>query len=126
MVFGRYPVAVQGGEMAVHLHLTLNRPCRVVRRARGPMSNAFSVLVGGRSWDWLRELCRPLCVQAQLLDDFARPLLPPETALANPSGPSLRDLASRPDRPLLTAVTRALQGRTSQSLTVEGTDILCT
>jgi hypothetical protein len=89
------------------------------------MSNAFSVLVGGRSWDWLRELCRPLGVQAQLLDDSALPLLPPET-LAGQSGAALRELVARPERPLQAAVTKALHSRAPQDLQLEGTDILCT
>jgi len=89
------------------------------------MSNAFSVLVGGRSWDWLRELCRPLGVQAQLLDDSALPLLPPETPSGQP-GASIRELTARPERPLQGAVARALQSRSPQPLQLEGTDILCT
>ena len=89
------------------------------------MSNAFSVLVGGRSWDWLRELCRPLGVQAQLLDDSALPLLPPETP-SGQAGPSLRELIARPERPLHAGVAKALQSRAPQTLHVEGTDILCT
>jgi hypothetical protein len=79
MVFGRYRLGVQGGEMAVHLHQLVNRARSVSGGRVDRMSNAFSVLVGGRSWDWLRELCRPLGVQAQLLDDACLPLLPPET-----------------------------------------------
>jgi len=90
------------------------------------MSNAFSVLVGGRSWDWLRELCRPLGVQAQLLDDSAAALLPPETPSAGQPGLSLRDLSARSDRPLLSVVGRALQSRVPQPLQLEGADILCT
>src|SRR5690349_8383342 len=90
------------------------------------MSNAFSVLVGGRSWDWLRELCRPLGVQAQLLDDSALPLLPPDTPSAGQPGLSLRDLSARPDRPLLAGVGKALQSSTPQALQLEGVDILCT
>ena len=89
------------------------------------MSNAFSVLVSGRSWDWLRELCRPLGVQAQLLDDSAAALLPPETP-AGPPGPSLRELAVQPERPLVAAVGKALQSRAPQALQVDGADILCT
>ena len=65
--------------MAVRLHHSVNRARSVSAGPVDPMSNAFSVLVGGRSWDWLRELCRPLGVQAQLLDDSALPLLPPDT-----------------------------------------------
>jgi hypothetical protein len=89
------------------------------------MSN-FSVLVGGRSWDWLRDLCRPLGVQAQLLDDSALPLLPPDTPSAAQPGLSLRDLCARPERPLLASVGRALQGRAPQALQLDGVDILCT
>jgi hypothetical protein len=89
------------------------------------MSNAFSLLVSGRSWDWLRELCRPLGVQAQLLDDSAAALLPPETP-AGPAGPSLRELSVRPERPLVSAVARALQSRAPQPLQVDGAEILCT
>ena len=90
------------------------------------MSNAFSVLVGGRSWDWLRELCRPLGVQAQLLDDSALPLLPPDTPSAGTPGLSLRDLTARPERPLLAGVGKALQSRAPQPLQLDGVDILCT
>jgi hypothetical protein len=90
------------------------------------MSNAFSVLVGGRSWDWLRELCRPLGVQAQLLDDSALPLLPPDTPSAAQPALSLRDLSARPERPLLAGVGKALQSRAPQPLQLDGVDILCT
>jgi len=90
------------------------------------MSNAFSVLVGGRSWDWLRELCRPLGVQAQLLDEAGLPLLPPETPTAGPPGLSIRELTARQDRPLLPSITRALQTRAPQSLRVEDADVMCT
>ena len=90
------------------------------------MSNAFSVLVGGRSWDWLRELCRPLGVQAQLLDDSALPLLPPDTPSAGLPGLSLRDLSARPERPLLAGVGKALQSRAPQPLQLDGVNILCT
>ena len=90
------------------------------------MSNAFSVLVGGRSWDWLRELCRPLGVQAQLLDDSALPLLTPDTPSAGLPGLSLRDLSARPERPLLPGVGKALQSRAPQPLQLDGLDILCT
>ncbi|HEX5632842.1 MAG TPA: hypothetical protein VFX50_06415, partial [Gemmatimonadales bacterium] len=89
------------------------------------MSNAFSVLVGGRSWDWLRELCRPLGVQAQLLDGSGAALLPPETPVG-PSDPSLRELTARPERPLVAAVGQALQTRSPQTLHVDGADIVCT
>jgi hypothetical protein len=89
------------------------------------MPNAFSLLVSGRSWDWLRELCRPLGVQAQLLDDSAAALLPAETP-AGPSGPSLRELTVRLERPLVAAVGRALQSRAPQPLQLDGADILCT
>jgi hypothetical protein len=91
-----------------------------------PMSNAFSVLVGGRSWDWLRELCRPLGVQAQLLDAAAIPLLPPEAPVAQAPGPSLRELTTRPDRPLQAAVTNALQTRAAHPVHVDEADVLCT
>ena len=90
------------------------------------MSNAFSVLVGGRSWDWLRELCRPLGVQAQLLDDSALPLLPPDTPSAAQPGLSLRDLSARAERPLLAGVGKALQSRAPQPLQLDGVDILLT
>jgi hypothetical protein len=89
------------------------------------MSNAFSVLVSRRSWDWLRELCRPLGVQTQLLDESATPLLPPETPTAGQPGPSLRELTGRSDRPLQPPVTKALQTRSAQSVYLEGADILC-
>ena len=111
--------------MAVHLHGSVNRARSVSTGRVDSMANAFSVLVGGRSWDWLRELCRPLGVQAQLLDESGTPLLPPET----PSGqatPALRELAARPERPLQSAVTMALQTRAPQDVQLEGTDILCT
>jgi hypothetical protein len=90
------------------------------------MSNAFSVLVGGRSWDWLRELCRPLGVQAQLLDDSGAALLPPETPSAGQQGASLRELAASADRPLSPAVGKALQSRTAQTLHADGADVVCT
>jgi hypothetical protein len=90
------------------------------------MSNAFSVLVRGRSWDWLRELCRPLGVQAQLLDDSAQPLLPPEIPAAGEAALSLRELTARPDQRLLSPLTKALQTRTPQTVQLEGADILCT
>ena len=89
-------------------------------------SNAFSVLVGGRSWDWLRELCRPLGVQAQLLGDSALPLLPPDSPSAGQPGLSLRDVSARPDRPLLAGVGKALQSRAPQLLHIDELDILCT
>jgi hypothetical protein len=90
------------------------------------MSNAFSVLVGGRSWDWLRELCRPLGVQAQLLDESCAPLLPPETPVAGQPPVSLLALTARPDRPMLAAVSTALHSRTPQAAHVDGADVLCT
>jgi len=90
------------------------------------MSNAFSVLVGGRSWDWLRELCRPLGVQAQLLDEACVPLLPPETASTGQPGVSIRDLAARPDRLLLAPITKALQTRVAQPVHIDDAEILCT
>ena len=90
------------------------------------MSNAFSVLVGGRSWDWLRELCRPLGVQAQLLDASAVPLLPPEAPVAEAPGASLRELTARSDRPLQAAVTKALHTRAAHPIRVDETDVLCT
>ena len=113
MVFGRYRLAVQGGEMAVHLHQRVNRARSVSGGCGDRMSNAFSVLVGGRSWDWLRELCRPLGVQAQLLDEACLLLLPPEVPEGR-SAVSLRELTARPERPLLAAVTRALQTRVAR------------
>jgi len=86
------------------------------------MSNVFPVLVVGRSWDWLRELCRPLGVQAQLLDQTHVPLLPVEA----PSGAfSLRELLAQPERPLLAAVTSALHARKPQQLCVSGSDVVC-
>jgi hypothetical protein len=111
--------------MAVHLHARVNCARSVFTARVDSMANAFSLLVGGRSWDWLRELCRPLGVQAQLLDDSGVPLLPPET----PSGqvmPTLRELAARPERPLQTAVTTALQTRSPQDVQLDGIDVLCT
>ena len=90
------------------------------------MSNAFSVLVSGRSWGWLRELCRPLGVQAQLLDESALPLLPPETPSSGQAGFQLRELSAREDRPLLAAVRHALHARAPQPLHLDGADILCT
>jgi hypothetical protein len=90
------------------------------------MSNTFSVLVGGRSWDWLRELCRPLGVQAQLLDEACRPLLPPETPSAGPPGLSIRELTARGDRPLLAPVSRALQTRAPQSVHIDDADLIFT
>jgi hypothetical protein len=90
------------------------------------MSNAFSALVGGRSWDWLRELCRPLGVQAQLLDESALPLLPPETPSSGQAGLQLRELSAREDRPLLAAVSHALQARMPQPLRLDEADIICT
>ena len=90
------------------------------------MSNAFSVLVGGRSWDWLRELCRPLGLQAQLLDEAALPLLPPETPASAQADLQLRELSAREDRPLLASVSHALQARAPQTLRLENADILCT
>ena len=90
------------------------------------MSNAFSVLVGGRSWDWLRELCRPLGVQAQLLDAACAPLLPLEASSTGQAEVSIRDLATRPDRLLLGPVTRALQTRAAQAVHIDDADILCT
>jgi hypothetical protein len=86
------------------------------------MSNAFSVLVGGRSWDWLRELCRPLCIQAQLADAAGQPLLPPE---APAEGFSLRQVVADPGRPLLPVITAALQSRTSHPTQAGGVDIVC-
>ena len=70
--------------MAVHLHRILSC-ARGVSAGHGEMSNAFAVLVGSRSWDWLMELCRPLGVQAQLVDASSRPQLPPETPAAGPA-----------------------------------------
>ena len=87
------------------------------------MSNAFSVLVGGRSWDWLRELCRPLGVQAQLADASSQALLPPETPAEEFS---LRAIVTDPGRPLLPAITAALQTRTARTAQSGGADIVCT
>src|SRR5437868_14525943 len=86
------------------------------------MSNAFSVLVSARSWDWLRELCRPLGVQAQLVDAGSTPLLPRE----GPSGnPSLRDLLASRAGPLAAAIRTTLQAKTQQSASAEGVDVVC-
>jgi hypothetical protein len=112
--------------MAVHLHQRDNRARSVSVGRMDPMSNAFSVLVGGRSWDWLRELCRPLGVQAQLLDAAAVPLLPPEAPVAQAPGASLRELTARPDRPLQAAVTKALHTRAAHPIRVDDADVLCT
>ena len=87
------------------------------------MSNAFSVLVGGRSWDWLRELCRPVGIQAQLADAASQALLPPETPA---DGFSLREIVAGPARPLLPAITAALQTRTARTAQIGGADIVCT
>ena len=87
------------------------------------MSNAFSVLVGGRSWDWLRELCRPLGVQAQLADATSQALLPPETPV---EGFSLREVVTDPGRPLVPVITAALQARTARTAQIGGADIVCT
>jgi len=86
------------------------------------MSNTFSVLVSGRSWDWLRELCRPLGLQAQLVDATGAALLPPE-GLAGRF--SLRELLADSSRPLFTAVKAGLQSGHPQTLTFEGIDVMC-
>ena len=112
--------------MAVHLHQQVNCVRSVSNGRVDPMSNAFSVLVGSRSWDWLLELCRPLGVQAQLLDAACQPLLPPETPSTGQPGLSLRELTAREDRPLQAPVTKALQARTPQSIHMDGADLLCT
>ena len=112
--------------MAVHLHQLVNRARSVSGGRVDRMSNTFSVLVGGRSWDWLRELCRPLGVQAQLLDEACLPLLPPETPAAGQPGVSIRELTAREDRPLLAPVTRALQTRAPQSVHLDDADFICT
>ncbi len=86
------------------------------------MSTVFPVLVLGRSWDWLRELCRPLGVQAQLVDQTQVPLLPVEA----PSGAfSLHELLAQPERTLLAAVSSALHMRRPQQLSVSGFDVVC-
>ena len=108
--------------MAVHLHRILSC-ARSVSAGHGEMSNAFAVLVGSRSWDWLMELCRPLGVQAQLVDASSRPLLPPETPAA---GLSLREVVADPGRPLLSTISAALQGRLPLTTQFAGADIVCT
>src|SRR5215471_12510423 len=86
------------------------------------MSNTFSVLVSGRSWDWLRELCRPLGLQAQLVDAAGTALLPLDSL---PGPISLRELVADASRPLLAAVKNGLQSGHPQALTFEGMDIVC-
>jgi hypothetical protein len=87
------------------------------------MSNAFAVLVGGRSWDWLMELCRPLGVQAQLVDASSQPLLPPETPA---DGFSLRETVAGPGHPLLPTIAAALQARLPRTTQLAGVDVVCT
>jgi hypothetical protein len=87
------------------------------------MSKPFSVLVGGRSWDWLTELCRPLGLQAQLADASCQPLLPPEAA----SGSfSLREAIAAPARPLEAAVAGAVETGASRTACIDGIDVVCT
>jgi len=109
--------------MAVHLHQAPDYARRVPFAGHRNMSNAFSVLVGGRSWDWLRELCRPLGAQAQLVDASSQPLLPPEAPLGTFA---LRDVVADHGRPLLPAITAALQTRAPRTARIAGADIVCT
>src|SRR5688572_26702489 len=87
------------------------------------MPSIFPVLVGSRSWDWLRELCRPLGLQVQLADGTSQPLLPPEPVA---TGFSLRGTVADTSRPLGPTIAAALHTCAPRSAQIDGTDIICT
>jgi hypothetical protein len=89
------------------------------------MFNALAVLVGGRSWEWLRELCRPLGLEAQLLTEDGAPLLPVERVPGAPADALPSVTVGPVDRQLRAAARSAVQTRRPQLAKANGADVLC-
>lgn len=90
--------------------------------SRASSNLAFASAIAGRSWNWLVELCRPLNVSVQLVDERLAPALP----LYRAAPDELRELVAAGVPALKAALSTAVQARRRQFVAIGSLHAVCT
>ncbi len=90
-------------------------------QSRAGNNFALASAIGGRPWNWLLELCRPLNVSVQLVDQRLAPVLPSDGAASD----ELRRVLAVGASPLNAGLTTAIQTRETQFVAIGSLHAVC-